>query len=97
MPWPEYTGTVEEKTAYARGFDRGNFGGAYESENWQQWSERNHYAKHSKPYQDGMLMGFFSSYEAHEIADLDIRDQVEALRGTFGAIVETLADKYDDE
>lgn len=75
---------LEAKTQYSNGYDRGNYGNAYESGDWEAWAERNEFTERSKAYRDGMVMGFFSSYELHEIDDEIMRDHVEALRGKYG-------------
>lgn len=66
--------------AYSQGYDRGNYGNACESQSWDRWSRKNRYDEHSEAYREGMLLGFFSSYEPHEISDEEIRDHVAALR-----------------
>lgn len=75
---------TESKTQFSRGYDRGNYGNAYESQNWTAWSKRNGFAKSSQPCREGMLLGFFSSYELHEISDEYVREQVEGLRAKHG-------------
>ena len=75
---------VDDATQFSRGYDRGNYGNAYESGDWETWAERNELSERSQPYQEGMVLGFFSSYELHEISDEDVRDQVEALRAKHG-------------
>ena len=75
---------TESKTQFSRGYDRGNYGNAYESGDWETWSERNEFDERSTPYREGMLLGYFSTYELHEISDEDVRDQVAALRAKHG-------------
>ena len=73
--------------AYARGFERGNYGAAYESEDWDSW-----YANNCTPactefadaYADGMLLGFHSSLEVHEIGDPQVAEMVDSLRAKYG-------------
>lgn len=75
----------ETKTAHAnftRGYDRGNYAAAYESQDWDSW-----YAKHctdddmaSPEYREGCLLGFYSSFDLDEIADARLRDAVRELR-----------------
>ena len=68
------------------GFDAGNYGNAYESQDWDSWC-----AEHCTPpagvdsvaYAEGMLLGFFSSYEVSEISDPDAAEMVESLRAQF--------------
>lgn len=78
---------TESKTQFSRGYDLGNYGNAYESQNWAIWSRRNGFDEQPQTYRDGMILGFFSNYELDEIAedaDEDVRDQVEALRAKHG-------------
>jgi hypothetical protein len=79
---------MNKKEAFSRGFARGNYGNAYESQDWESW-----YADNCDPpdgceapeaYAAGCLLGFFSSYEIHEIGDPDVAEAVEALRGVYG-------------
>lgn len=79
------TATVQERTEYSRGFDRGNYGNAYESQDWSTWSKRNGYARQSEAYRDGMVLGFFSSYELGEIVSHSMRRQVKSLRAMYAA------------
>ncbi len=70
---------------FQKGFDRGNYGSAYESQDWDTW-----YCNHctefaeSDEYREGMLLGFFSSYEIHEISDDDQAETVHTLRAQYG-------------
>ena len=67
----------------SEGFDHGNYGSAYESEDWDSW-----YASHGNPpddcdpvaYAEGCLLGFFSSFEISEISDPVAAEYVSALR-----------------
>ena len=74
---------------YFRGYDRGNYGAAYESEDWESWREENAppeglTSEQRADYEAGMLLGFFSSFEVYEIGDPDVADQVEHLRTQYG-------------
>jgi hypothetical protein len=69
----------DEREEYSKGFDRGNYGNVYESQDWETWSERNNFDERSPSYQAGMILGFYSSYELEEI-DAYVRDYVETLR-----------------
>jgi hypothetical protein len=73
--------TSQERADYSRGFDRGNYGNAYESTDWDSWNKRN--AAASPAYQAGMMLGFFSSYELHEISDEIVRETVAYHRATW--------------
>lgn len=75
--------------AFSRGYDRGNYGAAYESQDWHAW-----YAENSEPpegmtpeeieeHRTGMLLGFHSSLETYEISDPDIAEAVEAARAQY--------------
>lgn len=83
------TRDLDEKTAFSHGFNRGNYGSAYESQDWESWSvdlndaadERGDSA-HLGSFHEGALLGFFSSYELDEIPD-DMVDDVEALRAAY--------------
>lgn len=74
--------SVDELTDYSRGWDRGNYGSAYESTDWDTWYSTT--VAHSNAYREGMLLGFFSSYELDEITDEYVREEVEALRAKYG-------------
>lgn len=80
--------TRASNESLSKGFAHGNYGAAYESQDWESW-----YADQcdSIPsnldrslYQAGMLLGFFSSYEIHEIPDEMIAEEVAALRNVYG-------------
>jgi hypothetical protein len=73
--------------SYSLGFDRGNYGNAYESQDWHSWYSENCVTPDgllSEAYQNGMLLGFFSSYEISEISDPDIAETVDSLRKMYG-------------
>lgn len=73
--------------SFSRGFDRGNYGNAYESQDWESWYAENCEtpAEYDRTeYQAGMLLGFFSSYEVHEISDESIAEEVAHLRQMYG-------------
>lgn len=73
--------------SFSDGFDHGNYGNAYESQDWGSWYADNctepAEAEDPDAYRAGMLLGFFSSYELHEIP-ADIADDVEQLRAEWG-------------
>jgi hypothetical protein len=64
--------TLDKCTDYSRGWHRGNYGNAYESQDWETWAERNDYEQRSPACQAGMLLGFFCTYELDEIYDEDL-------------------------
>lgn len=74
-----------ERDDLSRGFAHGNYGNAYESQDWEAWRESDpdddeHDGVWSPAFLRGALLGFFSSYELDEIADEELRDQVRSLR-----------------
>jgi hypothetical protein len=70
--------------AFDAGYDRGNYGAAYESQDWETWIERqveaNRGHKFDDAYYAGMLLGFHSSLSLHEIGDGDLADAVDTAR-----------------
>lgn len=77
---------------FSKAFDRGNYASAYESQEWIPWryepdqleivAERCGVAgspSAAQAIEAGLALGFFSSYEDHEIPD-DLREWVSALR-----------------
>lgn len=78
---------MSKQEAYFKGFDAGNYGNAYESQDWESWyaSQCDRIpSEHREAYEHGMLLGFFSSYELSEIHDDAIAEQVAALRAQYG-------------
>ncbi len=72
--------TAKDKTDLSRGFDAGNYGNAYESVLWIRWCRmRNMRPDSNTWYARGCLLGFFSSYELHEVPST-LRERVAALR-----------------
>jgi hypothetical protein len=76
-----------ELTPLSRGFDRGNFGNAYENEDYDTWRPQQKIPVEyvgspsaCSAYEAGMFLGFYSSYEDHEIPDHH-RDHVIAVHG----------------
>jgi hypothetical protein len=78
-------GSLSDREAFSRGFDRGNYGNAYESQDWQTWFDRQDLSERdqSDAYCSGMVLGFFSSYELNEIADEEMCEIVAQLRADF--------------
>lgn len=63
------------------GFDRGNYGNAYESNDWDSWfadmsETQSEYPEYAETYLEGLILGFFSSYEIDEIGDYEIAQHV---------------------
>jgi hypothetical protein len=77
--------TTEEKTEFSRGFDAGNYANAYESQNFEEWYDAHTMTFDCTPrYIEGMILGFWSSYELSEITDEVARADVEYLRQEYG-------------
>lgn len=72
----ESTTELLEKERFSRGFDRGNYASAYER------SEPEDVEDKPEAYRDGYLIGFFSSFELHEIP-YEWRDKLEELRRKY--------------
>lgn len=72
-----------EREDLSRGFDSGNYGNAYESQDWDTWWEDHATMDHSSTYRDGALLGFFSSYSLDEISDAELADDVRSLRAIY--------------
>lgn len=70
---------------FSRGFDRGNYGNAYEPQDWNSWWADNCDANSAPEYAEGALLGFFSTYEIHEISDDVIAEAVAELRNKYPA------------
>lgn len=72
--------------SYSRGFDHGNYGNAYETSDWEAFVMGRHAETpeglDETEYRAGMLLGFFSSYEIHEIPG-EVADEVERLRAKY--------------
>ena len=63
---------------YSAGFDRGNYCAAYEATS----IDDRHELAWSGDWREGFVMGFFSSYELHEVPD-DWREVVKYLRAKW--------------
>lgn len=70
--------------AFSRGYDAGNYGNAYESQDFASWYDARNIGNKPAEYCEGAILGFFSSYELHEISDEIARDDVAALRAKYG-------------
>lgn len=77
------TGTLKQRESFSRGYDAGNYGNAYESTDWHRWSAKR-LDDTTVEYRQGAILGFFSSYELHEIDDEECRALVETLRAKHG-------------
>lgn len=77
--------TPEELEAFSRGYDTGNYGNAYESEDWDSWNVKRCTASEcrSDAYREGLLLGFFSSYEIEEISDDVLAEAVHEYRAKW--------------
>lgn len=81
--------TLQEREDFSRGFDRGNYGNAYESQDWETWWAENSVGIAGKvptsdAFQSGALVGFFSSYELDEVSDEAQRDALAVARAEWG-------------
>ena len=68
--------------SFSQGFSRGNYGNAYESTDWDSWYANN--CTGDAEAREGMILGFFSSYEIDEIPDPEIAETVRVLRNKYG-------------
>jgi hypothetical protein len=75
---------LDTETDFARGFDHGNYGNAYESQDWEAWYDAQDLTDASVAFQEGMILGFFSSYDLDEIFDEIAREDVRVLRAKHG-------------
>lgn len=64
---------------HSRGFDAGNYAAAYESETFDEEAIEGK----SAAFAAGYMLGFFSSYEAHEVPE-EHQERVAALRAEHG-------------
>jgi hypothetical protein len=77
--------SLDQKDAFSRGFDNGNYACAYETEDFEAHFER--LTPHAREYRNkapeafaaGALLGFFSSFELNEIPE-EYRERVAELR-----------------
>lgn len=76
--------TLQEKIDFSRGFDAGNYGNAYESQDFASWYDANDIGNKPPYYIEGAILGFFSSYELEEISDEVAREDVAHLRAKHG-------------
>jgi hypothetical protein len=76
----------EQTEQFSKGFDAGNYGSAHESEDFESWYDEQDLGMCSEgpDYTEGAILGFFSSYELHEITDDVAREDVRALREKWG-------------
>lgn len=77
-----------QNESYNNGFHHGNYGNSYETEDWQEFYEKNQSraaeAKDAEAYLNGMMLGFFATYEIHEIGDSELAERVAYLRSEYG-------------
>ena len=73
---------IQTNLAASRGFDSGNYANAYVStdfdESW--WNDEDDEFKGNPLYRAGFVVGFYSSYEDHEVPG-DNLDELETARG----------------
>lgn len=69
-----------DKTELSHGFYRGNYANAYETEDYEQAVKQ--LVGQTGFYRVGFLVGFFSSYELHEVPG-EQQDEVERYRKAF--------------
>lgn len=78
------------KESFSRGFDHGNYGSAYESQDWESWFADNSDScpegADPQAWAEGCLLGFFSSFEIDEIPDEVVAEEVGALRAKWDRI-----------
>ena len=67
---------AEARLELSQGFDAGNFCNAYETHNLGEALGRRDVADRTEAYQHAFVLGFFSTYELHEIS-LDARQRFE--------------------
>lgn len=72
-----------QNEAFTRGYDRGNYVNAYESQDWEAWYLRQPIPK-TNDEAEGLLLGFYSSYEIHEISDDGHAEAVAEARAKWG-------------
>lgn len=76
--------TSKERLQLSHGFDRGNYANAYETTDYETFlnnlPEDESFVKHH--YRIGCLLGFFSSYEIHEVP-YEYQEMVETARNNY--------------
>ena len=81
--------------AWQIGFDRGNYGSAYEATDFESWWSHNCNPPEGiddlHSYLAGLILGFFSSYEISEIPDEVAAEDVAILRADYEVVPE---DRY---
>jgi hypothetical protein len=71
-----------DRLEFSHGFDRGNYASAYETQNYE--AAQAAINGSTGFYRIGHLLGFFSSYELHEVPG-GWQDEVERYRAEFAA------------
>ncbi len=69
---------------FSRGFDAGNYASAYVTEDFGAWYDAHDIGNKPAAFIEGAILGFFSSFELHEIGDEVAREDVAALRLKHG-------------
>ena len=70
--------------AFSRGYSTGNYASAYVTDDWDTWVCANEECYSSKEWQEGALLGFFSSFEISEISDDQLARDLHDLRAEYG-------------
>ena len=79
----------------SRGFDAGNYANAYESENLSKAWKKRRVKQTSPAYRAAYVLGFFSSYETHEVPETYRDELIEAER-TYGPRMRALGIAVDE-
>lgn len=89
-----------ERDSMSRGFDAGNYGNAYQSQDWEAFAEYQRLDQRSDVWRVAALLGFYSSYALHEIPS-DMRDEFDQAywspAGQYVVKVACYCDDRDDE
>jgi len=68
----------------SQGFDAGNYCSSYETEDYTKAMAMRDLKGSGKPYATAFILGFFASYELHEIPETHRDEYVEAYRSEPG-------------
>jgi len=78
---------VERDLELSHGFDAGNYCNAYETQDIEDALVMRDVRDHSKAYRNAFILGFFSSYELHEIPGMDQHRLIDAYHSEDGTRV----------